>query len=311
VKVKDARRALQTLGQFTILFIGMGVTPTAGRTAAAHHPRVRPSLVDGLFYPSERSACAARVDELLSASPVLPGNGDAVVTPHAGWDYAGDVMAAAFRSIAERRVRTAVLVGPVHRDPAAAVWLPESSSFATPLGPVPVDTELVDALAGLDPLFQRNDLPHLEEHCLEVQLPFLARLFPGVAILPLLVGNHRAATVAALARALRLTREKGGDYTVFIVTANMASSPGSSDADTESTLVEGFIEKGDGRGMLAALEKRQLSACGVAGIAALLGMAGDSGAFRLLTRGTSRGRDPDADRVVRYAAAGITFGSKG
>lgn len=283
----------------------MGVTPLEPTASPAFHPGIRPPLVDGLFYPAQRSACAERVDELLDGCPVPRGTGFAVVAPHAGYDYAGDIMAAAYRFIALRRVRTAVLIGPVHRDPADAIYLPESDAFATPLGDVPVDIARVESLLAADPLFRRSDIPHLEEHCLELQLPFLLRLFPGLTIVPLLVGNNRAATAAALTRSLRLTFGNDGDYTVFVVTANMASYLGGRDADAESALMQDYLGRCDGRGMLAATERRQLSACGVAGIAAVVGLAGDGCAARVLAAGSSRGHEEDPGRVVHYAAAGI------
>jgi AmmeMemoRadiSam system protein B len=304
-KCHEYMAALQRRGQITILFGGMDVIPLEPTTSPVFHPGIRPPIVDGLFYPAQRSACADRVDELLDASPVPRAAGFAVVAPHAGYEYAGDVMAAAYRFISLRQVRTAVLIGPVHRDPADVVYLPESDAFSTPLGEVPVDGARIEALLRADPLFRRNDIPHLEEHCLELQLPFLLRLFPGVTIVPLLVGNNRAATAAVLQRALRLTFANDGDYTVFVVTANMASYLGGRDADAESSLMQDYLERCDGTGMLAAAEKRQLSACGVAGIAAVVGLAGEGCTASMLARGSSRGREEDPSRIVHYAAAGI------
>jgi hypothetical protein len=272
--------------------------------AAPLHTDIRPSLVDGLFYPAERAACAARIDELLQGSPVPGGAEFGVVAPHAGYDLAGGVMAAAYRSISLRSIRTAVLIGPVHRDPTDAIFLPESAAFATPLGNVPVDREGVRSLLASDPLFKGDDIPHLEEHCLELQIPFLARLFPGISIVPVLVGNNRAATAAALQRSLRLTFG-AADYTVFVVTANMASYLGGRDPDAECTLMEELLGRSDAEGMIAASERRQLSACGVAGMAALLRLCGSGCTVRFLARGSSRGREEEPGRVVHYAAAAL------
>jgi AmmeMemoRadiSam system protein B len=122
---------------------------------------IRPPLVDGLFYPAKREALAAQIDDLLSRSEVPRAARFAVISPHAGYEYAGEVMAAAYRAIALRPVRTAVLIGPVHRDPEEGIFLPESTSFNTPLGQVPVDTEASASLMARDPLFRRNDIPHL------------------------------------------------------------------------------------------------------------------------------------------------------
>ena len=73
----------------------MGVTPL--RAA------IRPPLVDGLFYPARREALAAQIDELLDGSATPRAARFAVISPHAGYEYAGAVMAAAYRAIADRQ----------------------------------------------------------------------------------------------------------------------------------------------------------------------------------------------------------------
>jgi AmmeMemoRadiSam system protein B len=273
--------------------------------AASLHASIRPSLVDGLFYPAEKQQCAALIDELLAAAPVAPGTALGVVTPHAAYEYAGGIMAAAYRSLSLRPVRTAVLIGPVHRDPTDALYLPESEAFSTPLGEVPVDAAGVRSLLTSSPLFRCSDIPHLEEHCLELQVPFLARLFPGVSIVPVLTGNARAATAAALTRALSLTFPGAGGYTVYIATANMASYLGGRNGDAESALMEDLLARCDTRGMLAAVERRELSACGVAGIAALIELGGAGCSAKIVARGSSRDREEEKGKVVHYAAAAI------
>jgi hypothetical protein len=266
---------------------------------------IRPPLVDGLFYPGRREALAAKVDDLLSRSSTPRAARFAIISPHAGYDYAGNVMAEAFASIALRPVRTAVLIGPVHRDAEDGIFLTESEAFATPLGDIPVDMRTVAALAARDPLFRRNDVPHLEEHCLELQLPFISRLFPGASIVPILVGNARMATVTALARALRLTFADSADYTAFIVSANTASYMTGKDPDAESAAMDSLLTRGDWRGIVSAAEKRQISACCVAGIAAVLSLAGAGCTVEILARTSSRSSETDDSRIVHYAGVSI------
>jgi len=267
---------------------------------------IRPPLVDGLFYPARRDALASQVDELLARSETPRAGRFAVIAPHAGYEYTGEVMAAAYRAVALRPVRTAVLIGPVHRDPEeGGIYLPESVGFTTPLGQAPVDTAAVAALEAADPLFRRWDIPHLEEHCLELQLPFLMRLFPGVSIVPILVGGSRMATVTALTRALRLTFTANADYIVFIVSANMASYMTGRDADRENASLEEILCQGDWREMVRAAERRTISACGVAGMAAVLALAGEGCRVEVLARAHSRESDEEEPRVVHYAAVGI------
>ena len=275
----------------------MGVTPL--RAA------IRPPLVDGLFYPERREALAAQIDELLAGSATPRAARFAVISPHAGYEYAGPVMAAAYRAIAERHVRTVVLIGPVHRDPENSIYLPESTAFATPLGPVPVDTDAVSALAASDPLYRRDDIPHLEEHCLEVQLPFLARIFPGVSIVPLLVGAGGRPAVETLSRTLAATFGDRADSTVFVVTANMASYMTGRDTEKESATLEDLLSRCDWKGVMLASESRRISACGAACIAGVLSLAGDGCSVQILARGRSPVRDEDASRIVHYAAVSV------
>ena len=279
----------------------MGVTPLKAS--------IRPPIVDGLFYPAKREVLAALIDDLLSRSPTPEGSSMAVISPHAGYEYAGEVMAAAFRAIARRRVRTAVLIGPVHRDPEEGIFLPESERFSTPLGEIGVDEEAAAALIAGDPLFRRYDIPHLEEHCLEVHLPFLARMFPGIAIVPLLMGSTGVAAVAALSRCLHSTFAARADSTVFIVSANMASYMTGRDVEAENAILEELLSRADWKSVMGASEKRRISTCGASGIAALISLAGDGCQARVLARASSRGRDEDPMRLVHYAAVSLDTGA--
>jgi AmmeMemoRadiSam system protein B len=276
----------------------MGVTPVRAS--------IRPPIVDGLFYPSREESLIATLDGLLARSATPEGAAAAIISPHAGYEYAGAVMAAAYRAVTMRRVRTAVLIGPAHRDPGNRIYLPESEAFATPLGPVSVDMGIVAMLAASSPVFQRSDIPHLEEHCLEVQLPFLAHLFPGLAIVPLLVGCSVGAAVEAIAGALRHSFD--AQDTLFVVSSNMASSMTGKDTEAECAAMEQLIAAGDWNPIAQASQSRRISACGAAGIAAILAMADNSCRARFLAHASSRGMDEDPSQIVHYAAVDFDTG---
>ena len=214
-------------------------------------------------------------------------------------------MAAAFRAIADRRVRIAVLIGPVHRDPDNTISLPESAAFSTPLGQIPVDGEAVSALVASDPMYRCNDIPHLEEHCLELQLPFLARMFPGLSIVPILVGATGKPAAEVLSRTLASVFAGRADSTVFVVTANMASYMTGNDTRAESAAIEELLTRRDWKGVLSAAEGRRISACGAACMAGVLSLAGEGCRVQILERACSRERDDDASRAVHYAAVSL------
>ena len=101
--------------------------------------KTRPATVEGLFYPADKDELLSRTQELLDRASTPPGRASAIITPHAAFDYSGHIAAEAFKAAAQRTIKTAVLLGPVHRDLSDAIILPESTKFHTPLGDIAVD----------------------------------------------------------------------------------------------------------------------------------------------------------------------------
>ncbi|MCX6348636.1 MAG: AmmeMemoRadiSam system protein B, partial [Candidatus Aureabacteria bacterium] len=113
----------------------------------------------------------------------------AVIAPHAGYPYSGPIAAAAFRQIEGRKVSTVLLLGCSHRAAFRGVAVYPGDGFRTPLGVVPVDTELAGWFQKQDPRFTAPREAHDQEHSLEVELPFLQKAIPGFKIVPLLIGE--------------------------------------------------------------------------------------------------------------------------
>ena len=132
----------------------------------------------------------------------------ALVAPHAGYRYSGPTAGFTYRAaqqaIAARNVTRVVVLGPSHRVRVRGIALPAATHFETPLGKVPLDTELLAALAA-HPLFAVNPAAHAREHSVEIQVPFLQRIMAGREwrLVPLVVGQLDEADVRAAAAALR------------------------------------------------------------------------------------------------------------
>jgi hypothetical protein len=187
---------------------------------------IRPAAVAGTFYPDEPHALREALGQHLAAAGQVaaPARADELppkllVVPHAGYVYSGDVAALAYAPLARwrGRITRVVLLGPVHRVPVRGLAAPTVDGFRTPLGLVPLDQE---ALATLDSLPQvlRSDLPHAQEHALEVQLPFLqAVLGDGFKLAPLAVGEASPEQVAEV-----LERLWGGDETLIVISSDLS-----------------------------------------------------------------------------------------
>lgn len=185
-----------------------------------HNASVRPSAVAGLFYPRDASELQDVVLQYLSDAQVgdLPAASKAMIVPHAGYVYSGPVAAAAYASIAVRRdiIRRVVLIGPSHRVYLKGLALPEADAFATPLGKVAIDREAkAMLLAGGDVV--AADAPHANEHCLEVQLPFLQTILDDFTLVPLVVGTATPLHVASV-----LASAWGGEETLVLISSDLS-----------------------------------------------------------------------------------------
>ena len=201
------------------MFFSTAPAPAAGRpTSGSASSAIRRPAVAGAFYPAEAGALRQMVAQCIDQAPVTPIRPKALIAPHAGYVYSGPIAGAAYRSIAPLagRISRVVLLGPPHRVPIRQFCIPRASAFATPLGEIALDREVLDRLAQL-PGMQVDDAPHLQEHCLETQLPFLQHALGRFSLVPILVGGASPEAVDALLKSVW-----GGDETLVIVSSDLS-----------------------------------------------------------------------------------------
>lgn len=167
--------------------------------------QVRQPAFAGMFYPGNPTELASVVRRCISDASPIPAEAPAkaFVLPHAGYVYSGPVAGTGYRAMEHERavIRRIILLGPSHRMAFRGLALSASSSFATPLGEVPVDEAAVSKALTL-PGVQILEEAHAHEHGLEVHLPFLQTALNQFAIVPLVVGEASATEVSAVLEAL-------------------------------------------------------------------------------------------------------------
>lgn len=150
--------------------------------------QIRPAAVAGLFYPGSPSALKKLVTGMLSEPlPIDIPDIKAIIAPHAGYRYSGAVAATVYRLLAGAPFSRAIILGPAHRVALRGVAASNFDAFETPLGAVEIDSSLREIAKNI-PLIQFRDDAHEQEHSIEVQLPFLQTILPGVSIFPMVVG---------------------------------------------------------------------------------------------------------------------------
>jgi len=167
-------------------------------------PRVRTPAVAGSFYPSSPATLATQVDAWLEqARGPEDGVASALIVPHAGYVYSGEVAAAAYATLRARRAEgtRVLLLGPSHFHSLRGLAYPDVDLLCTPLGDVRLDADLLRRAAGLARVSASTEA-HESEHSLEVQLPFLQRVLERFTVLPLVVGRADEEEVAQVLEAL-------------------------------------------------------------------------------------------------------------
>ena len=265
---------------------------------------VRPAAVAGTWYPGTAAALTAAVDDYLA--PVtrdVAGDLVALVAPHAGLIYSGPVAAHAYRLVAGRTFDVAVLIGPSHFVGFDGVAVHPAGGFETPCGVVPVDAACAADLMRAAPLIHERPAAHEREHSLEMQLPFLQRVAPGIPIVPLVMGRQTAGTARGLADGLAaVLRERSA---LLVASTDLSHYHDAVTAARLDAVVIDHVSRFDADGLQTALDARPEHACGGGPTVAVMRAAQQLGARDAVVLQYADSGDISGDKsaVVGYLAA--------
>lgn len=260
---------------------------------------VRRPAVAGMFYPGDERGLRREVRKYLG-TPARRQRVLGVMVPHAGYVYSGALCGRALAGV--EIPQTVLILHTKHRPGGAAISLAAFERWQTPLGDVPADRELTDALAGAIAVSNR---PHLQDHAAEVVLPFLQELRPDVRVAVVSVGAAAFGELqrAASAIAAAIKAHSRGVLIVASTDMNHYESHTRTLAKDKHALER--LGEFDARGMLEVCEHEDISMCGVAATALMMEACRELGAggARVLEHTTSGETSGDYDQVVGYATA--------
>jgi AmmeMemoRadiSam system protein B len=239
------------------------------------------------------------------ASRDVEGDLVALIAPHAGLMYSGPVAAHAYRLLAGRSFDVAVIVGPSHFVGFDGVAVYSSGGFETPFGVVPIDAGGAAALAQASPIVREHAPAHAREHSIEMQLPFLRHLAPGLPIVPLVMGRQTAATAAALGDALGAVFR--GRRALLVASTDLSHYHEAAEAARLDAVVIDRVSRLDAEGLQAAIDANPDHACGGGPAVAVMRAARQLGARDavVLHYGDSGDVSGDKSAVVGYLAAAL------
>ena len=304
------------------LHIGIAILLTLIPMPMSRYPetqKVRKPAVAGSFYPSS----AKEVKSMLGGWLHPAGDGpapQALIVPHAGYVFSGEVAASAFSRIPrEHPYKRVFLLGPSHRVGFAGASVDTLYACAeTPLGKVPIDVSMGRGLIrkGEGTFTFRSDA-HDREHCLEVQLPFLLMVFEEVPpVVPIVIGTQRLSVLEEVAGVLE---PYFNGENLFVISSDFSHYPSYADAKASDLCLAEAITQGGLEAFLKALSDlrkkdyagEDTAACGACAIAVLLSMMDTQGRERfavehVMYRNSGDSPYGDKDRVVGYNSIVVT-----
>jgi AmmeMemoRadiSam system protein B/AmmeMemoRadiSam system protein A len=289
------------------------MTSCKGQT---REPVVRPATQANRFYTGDSLELSEEVDSFLTLHSRNRAyqNVAALIVPHAGYYFSGNVAASAYMTLdTQKKYKRIFLLGPSHHE-----WLDgasvnsEADYYATPLGQVKVDREMVQQLLDADSVFTYKRAAHDREHCLEVQLPFLQRRYEEVPpIVPIIISTNDYHKLKRIAEVLK---PYFTDDNLFVISSDFSHYP-TYDAACEVDARTGkAIETGNVEEFIKTIESNAqrdipnlaTSACGAFAIITLMMMLDDNYSVKHIMYQNSGDIDNhDHSRVVGYHSFAI------
>ncbi len=212
----------------------------------------------GRFYPADRDTLTKDLKELFEEC-VKPPSGlkvRAIISPHAGYVFSGRIAASAFSSIDRNATfKNIFVIGSSHVMAFDGASVYNTGDFSTPLGKLPVNKEIADKLKSENKLFAFPVNAHLQEHSLEVQLPFIQYYLRNQApIVPIIIGTNNINNIRQLAEILRpwFTPDN-----LFIISSDFSHYPAYRSAVEADKATADAILSGDPQNFLSVMRKNE------------------------------------------------------
>jgi AmmeMemoRadiSam system protein B/AmmeMemoRadiSam system protein A len=269
--------------------------------------QIRESVIAGSWYPGNASRLQQEVQDYLSQASVADFEGQpiALISPHAGYRYSGQVAAYAYKILETHKFDTVVVIAPSHRAYFKGVSVYDRGGYRTPLGVVPLDRELVAELKQRESRISYVNKAHSQEHSLEIQLPFVQVVMPEGKLVPLVMGDQSFETCQWLAKALaHCIKDKS---VVVVASSDLSHFHPYNEAKRLDQVVVDRVNEFDPRGLSNDLAAGKCEACGGGPMVTAMLLARELGAnkSRVLHYANSGDVTGDHSGVVGYMAAAL------
>jgi len=261
---------------------------------------IRNPVVAGQFYPGTSSQLRAMIEALVDKKSVKE-EVIGLVSPHAGYIYSGPVAGATISRIKFKD--TFIIMGPNHTGLGKPCSIMTEGTWATPLGEVEIDSELGKKILTISSHLEEDQIAHLHEHSIEVQLPFLQYFKSDIKIVPIVLAYSTSANYKEIGREIAQAVRKLNKEVVIIASSDMTHyEPHETAQKKDNQAIEAILDLNEDE-LLRRVEDLNISMCGYAPVISLISAAKELGATgaELVRYQTSGDTSGDYSSVVGYA----------
>jgi hypothetical protein len=265
---------------------------------------IRQPVVAGQFYPASpsqlKSMIKGMIDEKAEKEEVI-----GLVSPHAGYMYSGPVAGALVSRIKFKG--TFIIMGPNHTGRGKAFSIMTEGVWKTPLGDVEIDSELAKRILGISRYLKEDQAAHLDEHSIEVQLPFLQYFKPDVKFVPIILSFGTGDIYREIGREIARAVKELKREVVIMASSDMTHYESHQSVRTKDTqAIEAILELNEEQ-LLQRVQALNITMCGYGPAVSLISAAKELGATRaeLVKYQTSGDTTGDYSSVVGYAGIAL------
>jgi len=199
---------------FFLVILSLFMISCQDNLQQTEHKTVREPVVAGTWYAGDYTTLKNNIETFLArAEDKNIENLKALIVPHAGHSYSGQVAAEAFKQITED-YETVIILGPSHKYPLKGVSILNVTHYKTPLGEIKLSDKVKEMLN--EPVIESQPDAHANEHSIEIELPFLQKQLDDFELIPILVGS---ADVNAL---VELIEKYSDEKTLIVISVDLS-----------------------------------------------------------------------------------------
>jgi len=277
---------------------------------------IREPVVDGTFYPLDRSELEKTVLTMLGDSGCerLEGDIRGIISPHAGYVYSGEIAAEAYNQIRNKRYENVIIIAPSHFEyfeGCSVVY----GDYKTPVGAIETHIEMAEAIVSKSSFIKESTKGHMREHSLEVQLPFLQIALGNFKLIPVVMGSQDYSTAEDLSNSIfaMLSDPRFSNKNILVVGSSDLSHyhPVERAKEMDGIVIKD-IEDFDEKKLFDDISSKKCEACGYGPMITTMMISKKIGAnrSRILSYGTSGDISNDFSSVVGYLSS-IFYNTQG